>query len=64
MFHVQTKSQDVLVGKKAIDGLTFFSSSLDENGIDEIEEMEFSLHIFSMDDWNTIVDTDPIKLTF
>ena len=57
-------SQDVLVGKKAIDGLTFLSSSLDENGIDEIKEMEFSLHIFSMDNWDTIVDTDPIKLSF
>ena len=57
-------SDDIIVGKKAITALTFFSSSLEENGIDKIEDMEFILHIFDMDTWNTIVDTDVISLTF
>lgn len=57
-------SQDVLDGKKAITAVTFFSSSLEENGIEDITEIETSFHIFNMESWDTIVDTDPITINF
>ena len=31
---------------------------------DKIETMEFSFHVFGSEDWDTIVDTDPIILDF
>ena len=57
-------SKDVIAGKKAIAGLTFLSSSLEENGITDITDLEFSLHIFTMEGWEEIVNTPVIKLTF
>ena len=57
-------SEDVLVGKKAISAVTFFNSSLEENGITNIESIEVSFHVFTMDGWDTIVDTDPITINF
>ncbi len=57
-------SQDVMSGKKAITAATFFSSSLEENGIEDITEIETSFHIFDMDSWDEIVDTDVIKINF
>jgi hypothetical protein len=55
-------SCDVLPGKMANTTLSFFSSSLEENGIDEIESVELKFHIFEKDSWDTIVDTDTITL--
>ena len=57
-------SEDVIVGKKAITAVTFFSSSLDENGITDITSIETSFHVFDMESWDTIVDTDPITINF
>lgn len=57
-------SQEVVTGKKAITAVTFFSSNLEENGIEEIEEIETSFHIFDTNSWDTIVDTEPVKITF
>ena len=57
-------SQDVSSGKRAIGTLTILNSSLDEIGVSRIEEFDFSLHIFDGDTWRTIVDTNPIHLTF
>lgn len=53
-------SSEVSAGKHAVDGITAMNSSMDENNIEKIEEIEFSFHIFSTDDWNTIEDTAPI----
>jgi len=57
-------SADVNNNKISIDSASFFSSDFDENGITEINELEFSLHIFDTDSWNTIDDSDAILLTF
>lgn len=55
-------SAEVSSGKCAIDGITVMSSSLEENNIDSIEEMEFSFHIFQTDDWSNDIDTSPIAV--
>lgn len=57
-------SQDVIAGKKAIDSVTFLNSSLEENGITDIENIEISFHIFNMNTWDDIVDTEPIIINF
>ncbi len=64
-FMVETSmSEDVIAGKKAITALTFFDTSLEENGISEIESVETSFHVFDMESWDTIVDTDSITINF
>ncbi len=57
-------STDVTPGKRAIDGITFMSSDLEENGIESIEDVELSFHIFDADSWNTIADSEKITITF
>ena len=57
-------SSDVLMGKRVVDTITFLSSDLEENGITSIEDVELSFHIFDSAGWDTVVDTDPITLTF
>lgn len=57
-------SCDVLPGKKAIDSLTFFSSDMEKNNIENIEEIETSFHIFQLEGYETIADTAPIVMTF
>ena len=57
-------SADVVMGKRAVDGITFLSSELEENEITSIENVELSFHIFDSDSWDTIVDTDVIPMTF
>lgn len=57
-------SSDVLIGKHAVDTITFFASDLEENDIAEIQDVELSFHIFDLDSWRDIVDTDVISVTF
>lgn len=57
-------SCDVGIGKHAVDTITFFSSDLEENEITDIETVELSFHIFDMESWNTIVNSDVITLAF
>lgn len=57
-------SVDVVNGKKANDSLTFMESSLKVCGIDAIAEMEFMFHIFDTAEWETIVDTDVVSISF
>lgn len=57
-------SCDIVPGKRAVDTITFSESDLEENGIDTIEDVELSFHIFDSNDWDTIVDTDVVKITF
>ena len=54
-------SCDVVAGKKANDSMSFYS--LEDDGIDKIETMELSFHIFDEDSWDTIVDTEPVSYT-
>ncbi|MBQ7794266.1 MAG: copper amine oxidase N-terminal domain-containing protein [Clostridia bacterium] len=55
-------SEDVQSGKKANAELTFYKSTLEENGITNIDEMELYFHIFNEETWDAIADTDIIKI--
>ena len=57
-----TMSQDIVSGKKALTAVTFFESDLEDNGIEEIEVIETSFHVFEMEDWDDIVDTEAIEI--
>lgn len=59
-----TISEDVLVGKKAVTALQFFSSDLEENNIEDITSIELKFNIFDLDLWDTIFDTDKISIAF
>ena len=56
-------STTVYDGKKAIDDITVFSSDLEENGIESIEDVELKFHIYDADSYSTITDTDPITFS-
>ena len=51
-------------GKVAYDMISFMQSDLDENNITEIDTVELIFHVFDYDNWDTILDSDPITLTF
>ncbi len=55
-------SSDVAAGKKANDAITLMSTSLDTAGIKEIGTIEFSFHIFDSETWNTIADSEMIRI--
>ena len=64
-FMVDTSmSEDVVAGKKAISAVTFFSSSLEENGITDITDVELYFHIFDQNSWDEIFDSDVITIKF
>jgi hypothetical protein len=50
-------------GKKSIDDITIFSSDLEENGIESIEEVELQFHIYNAETYTTITDTQPITFS-
>lgn len=56
-------SSDVVAGKRAVDAITFMSSDLEDNGITDIKDVELSFHIFDSN-WNTVVDTDVVSISF
>lgn len=55
-------STEVCAGKHAISGVTFLSGDLEDNGIEELTDVELSFHIFDTDTWKTIDDTDTVTL--
>ena len=55
-------SDNVQPGKKANGQLMYFNTTLEENGINSIEEIELSFHIFNEETWDTIDDSDIIKI--
>lgn len=57
-------SSEVASGKRAIDGITFMDSDFEDNGVTDIETVELSFHIFDLKTWDTIVDTEPVTVTF
>ncbi len=60
-------SCDVVSGKKAVDGIYLPLWSLNDIGIskaEEIENVEFSLHIFNSKDWNDAIDTEKVSINF
>lgn len=56
-------STTIYDGKKCIDDITVFSSNLEENDIESIEEVELKFHIFDADSYSTIADSDPITFS-
>lgn len=56
-------STTVYDGKKSIDDITVFSSDLEENGIEIIEEVELKFHIYDADSYATITDSEPITFS-
>lgn len=50
-------------GKKSIDAITVFSSDLEANGIESIEEAELKFHIYNADTYDTIADSDPVTFS-
>lgn len=58
-------SCDVVAGKRAVDTISFSDSDFEKNGIESIETLELSFHIYDADSWlDTIDDTPSITLTF
>ncbi len=56
-------STSVYDGKMAIDDITIFSSDLEENGIDTIEDVELTFHIYDANTYSTIADSDTISFS-
>lgn len=57
-------SEDVVNGKKAITAVQFFSSDLEENQITDITDVELYFHVFNLESWDTIYDSDVINIAF
>lgn len=55
-------SQDVAPGKRANASMLFLSSYIENNGITKITDIETSFHIFDSDSWDTVADTDIVKV--
>ncbi len=56
-------STQVYDGKKSLDDITLLSSELEENGIEAVDEVELKFHIYDLDSYDTIADSDPITFT-
>lgn len=56
-------STTIYDGKMSIDDITIFSSDLEENGIESIEEVELKFHIYDADSYSTIADSEPITFS-
>lgn len=54
---------DVAAGKKTNENLTFLSSDLKAAGIETVKDIEFKLHIYEGDSYQTIDDSDLITVT-
>ena len=60
-----TCSEDVAAGKKMNGDMSWLQMYFDENGITEVETIEFYFHIYENNgDWDTIADSDIITLNF
>ncbi len=57
-------SCEVAAGKRAIDDVTFYTKYLEESGIEAIEKVELSFHVFDTASWDTVVDTDLVTMSF
>ena len=56
-------SSTVYAGKMSIDDITLFSNELEENGIESIDDVELSFHIYDADTFDTIHDTGAIAFS-
>lgn len=56
---------DLRDGTKIVDGMSLLDlSDLEIESIDEVKEIEFNLRIINSDNWDEIVTTDVLKLSF
>ncbi len=56
-------STTIYDGKKAFDDITIMSSDLESNNITAIEEVELKFHIYDVDTFSTIADSDAITFS-
>lgn len=56
-------SCDVYDGKRAFDEITIMDSELEKNGIESIDDVELQFHIYNVDTYETIADSDPITFS-
>lgn len=54
-------SSTIYDGKKVFDEITLFSSDLEENGIESVEDIEVNFHIYDAETYDTIADTGAIS---
>lgn len=57
-------SEDVLDGKRAISAVQFYDTDLENNGITEVKDVELSFHVFNLDTWDDIYDSEVVHMTF
>lgn len=55
-------STDIAPGKKANDTLDIMNSDLERAGITTIADIEFIFHVFDSDTWDTIFDSDSVRI--
>lgn len=56
-------SSTVYDGKKALDDITIFSSDLEENGIEKVEDIELNFHVYNANSYDTLFDTGAITFS-
>ena len=56
-------STTIYDGKMSLDDITVFSSDLEENGIEKIEDVELKFHIYDADSYSTIEKSDVISFS-
>lgn len=56
-------SADIYDGKKAVKDITLMSSELEENGIEEIDEVELKFYIYDLNSYGTILDSEAITFS-
>lgn len=56
-------STTIYDGKMAVENITLFSSDLEENGIETIEDVELKFYIYDADSYDTIADSEVITFS-
>lgn len=56
-------STTVYDGKMALDEITIFEDTLEENGIEEIQDVELKFHIYDADSYENITDSEVITFS-
>lgn len=57
-------SCEVAAGKKSYDTITFMEEELKENNIESIDNMEVSFSVSDAESYETILETEPLKVEF
>lgn len=57
-------SCDITDGKLAYTTVFFSNETLDTNGVEQIEWMEFSIQVYDMNTWHSIFESEPVSVTF